>query len=212
MKKLIFIIVFLTSLCDAQIKDLNRLHYYSKGSFEYSFFFNIGSSSTEIKENIAPFGLPSMSSENEADDIHLHIGASAGYYFLNNFSLDPELDINLTGEYSSYVVIGNLSYSFSSPTNNITPFIKAGYGWGKLKNEVYSSRDAESDGFKVINSAAGLKVRYTENMIFKVEINYRILLSSIESTNIFSPDNYIKIKSDISINTISLSLGISVLL
>jgi outer membrane protein W len=215
MKKIIFIIIVLIcSFCYAQRNEISKHQYYKQGDFEFSFSVNIGNSSSEFKETTEYSGSPAYYNNFSGEDLYIHLGASAGYYFVNNLSFEPELDIDLTVENSLFVIIGNLSYTFFNPANNIFPYVKVGYGWSNYKindSYYYSAGSFASDDYKIINAAAGLKFRYSSAMALKMEVNYRVMNTTVSST--YSDPSYSQSnKTEINISIISLSIGLAVLL
>jgi len=211
MKKIILLIFILGTVCNAQIKDISRQQYFNKGDFEFTFSLNIGSSSINNKSTYRYTGSPVNNTESSYKELYFHLGAAAGYYIIDNLSVEPELDINLSFDNSSFLVIGNLCYSFSKPASNVSPFVKIGYGWSEYKAEpYYYGGSFDYEDYKIINTGGGLKIRYSGNMMLRMEINYRILSTSASFTS-HEPDYSSSSKTDINISVISFSLGIIIL-
>lgn len=201
--------MFSISVSNAQITDLKRSKYFIQGSFEFSFFTNIGISTANINETLESTGFYAENIENKEEEDVFQIGASAGYYFLDKLSFEPQVDVNLTSTYTSFALVGNLSYSFTKAASNIVPFIKIGYGWSGYKNDGLGDTE-DSKGFTIINTGFGIKKMYSKDTIFKIEINYRILNASV-STRYIILENYHLKTSDINMNVFSVSLGVAFL-
>jgi hypothetical protein len=211
MKK-IFLILFLPALiCSAQIRDLYKEQYFNKGDFEFAFFTNIGRSSIQNKITSQSTGSPESNSEFTNEGFHSHIGVAAAYYVVNNLSIEPELNIALFSENSSFSVIGNLNYTFSKPASNVSPFLKLGYGWSEYKKEsYYYGRSFDAEDYMIINAGAGFKVRYSGYLFLRMEVNYRIQTSSV--TEKYQDPYYSSTsKTDITITIISISIGTVIL-
>lgn len=209
MKKAILIFLFPLFLCGAQIKDLNEQQYFNKGDLEFALFSNLGKYYVNSKSSNQFTGNPINNSEYSYNEFYAQLGVSAGYYIINNLSIEPELNLDLTHDNASVFVIGNLNYTFSKPGSNVNPFLRIGYGWGDYTNGAYFyGASNESEDYKIINTGGGIKVRYSNSIMFRLEVNYRIM-SNTTSESYQYPGYSSSGKTETSISIISLSFGTS---
>jgi hypothetical protein len=200
------IILFLIGDCFPQVKEISKLQYFKQGDFEFSISVNAGNNTQEFKTTNYP---DAINSQYKTEDIYIHLGASVGYYIIDNLSIEPEFNMELFFENLNTMFIGNLCYTFYKPLNNVYPYIKIGYGWAEYTNSYNYYLISSSDNYRIINSGLGLKFRFSSSAMFKTEINYRNLTTSFSTTN---PFNTGSIKTEISSDIFSFSVGISVLI
>lgn len=198
----------------AQVNEKSERQFYKQGDWEFGFSANIGGSSKKTKgTDTYGYNDGSQSSTYTYDynekGIYIHLGASTGYYIIDGFSIEPELNLNLSLGGFSVSMLGNLCYTFYIPQKNIYPYLKLGYG---LSNDAKNSNGLfESLNLKTINAGAGLKFMYFPGMAFKMEINYR----NLSGSNTYSySDQYSSSLNNYKITTsvIAISVGISILL
>src|SRR3989304_9781174 len=198
----------------AQVNEKSERQFYKQGDWEFGFSANIGGSSKKTKgTDTYGYNDGSQSSSYTYDynekGIYIHLGASTGYYIIDDFSIEPELNLNLSLGGFSVSMLGNLCYTFYIPQKNIYPYLKLGYG---LSNDAENSNGLfESLNLKTIHAGAGLKFMYFPGMAFKMEINYR----NLNGSNTYSySDQYSSSSNDYKITTsvIAISVGISILL
>jgi len=211
---LILAIFLIITSSYAQVNEKSERQFYKQGDWEFGFSANIGGSSKKTKEtNTYSYNDGSQSSTYTYDynekGIYIHLGASTGYYIIDDFSIEPELNLNLSLGGFSVSMLGNLCYTFHLPQKHIYPYLKFGYG---LSNDAKNSNGLfESLNLKTINAGAGLKFMYFPGMAFKMEINYR----NLSGSNTYSySDQYSSSSNNYKITTsiIAISVGISILL
>jgi len=216
MRKIVLLLISLliTYSSSAQVKEIKGRQSFNQGDFEISFYTNLGKYSSSTKEISTYSGSQPYESSYSDGSIYLQVGASVGYYILNGWSIEPELDINLSFDGTSTSLLGNLCYTFYIPRKNIYPYIKLGYGLSNYHAGHYSNNSEglfESLDYKTLNAGAGLKFKYSSGLALRMEINYRNLSGSNSyyySDQYYSTSN----KSETTISIISLAIGISVLL
>jgi hypothetical protein len=210
----ILIIFLISSTGYAQVIEKLERQFYKQGDWEFGFSANIGGSSKKTKgTNTYGYNDGSQPSiytyDNNEKGIYTHLGISTGYYLIDGFSIEPELNLNFNFEGFSVSILGNLCYTFYFPQKNIFPYLKLGYGMsnnGDNSNGLFESLD-----FKTLNAGAGLKFMYFSSLALKMEINYR----NLSGSNTYSySDQYSSSSSKYEITTsvISISIGISILL
>jgi len=199
------IIVFFLSavVCNAQIKNLSDNQYFKQGDFEISFSAGIGSNNMKNKSSFYSSESPEYIYEYSEEEPYIQLGVTAGFYIINNLSIEPELDIELTLDNSSYLLIGNLSYTFFNRSGIFT-YIKAGYGRSTYQN--FNSED-----YNIINAGAGLKLRYTDTIALKFEVNYKHMSTAVSSSAVDPYGIQSVNKNEISMKIISLSAGFAIL-
>lgn len=199
------LLLFISVNVDAQFKELSSQQFYNSGDVEIGFSINIGKFSTKMNINRSSPDFVYFQNPIKEEDIYFHIGANAGYYILPGLSIEPELNINFSNDYSLAIIIGNLSYTFFTPLKNISPYIKLGYGFAGYNSEdFFDASNSEFDKYDIFNSSAGIKIKYSSTLFMKLEVNYRYLQTSGKA-------GYDPADIDISKNIISLSFGVSVL-
>lgn len=190
MKRIFLIIILINSFTNSytQIRELSSTTKYKSGDFEFGVFMNIGRS-TSIWGSEA--------------NLYFHLGGSVGYYIINKLSFEPEVNFNFSEENSLLIAVGNLSYTFYSPIKDVCPYIKVGYGLTKTGEYNYYYDSQVSSWYNIINTGVGIKIKYTESMAFRTELNYRNMNTNLESAD----GARVEINKDI----ISLMFGISIL-
>lgn len=190
MKRIFLVIILIITFTDSysQIRELSSTNKYKSGDFEFGVFMNIGRST---------------SIWNSEANLYFHLGGSVGYYIISKLSFEPEVDFNFSSENSLLIVLGNFNYTFYSPLKDVSPYLKIGFGLTKTGEFNYYYDSQEPDWYKIINTGAGIKIKYTESLAFKIELNYRNLNTDIESAE----RARVKLNKDI----ISLMFGISIL-
>ena len=215
MKRISFLLIIFmcTNTSIAQVSENSERRFYKQGNFEIGFSGGIGISSQQNK-NSYTYGfsndsLQTYMYENSTNGVYTQLGISLGYYIIDGLSFEPEFNLKLNYGAFGIAMTGNLCYTFNLPQNNIYPYLKLGYG---LSNDLDNSSGAfESLNFKTINAGAGLKIKYSSGMAFRLEINYRNLNRSLTSTY---SDEFLSSSNgnETTISIIAVLLGVSVIL
>jgi len=203
MKKILLslIIIFVSSL-SAQVKNISERQYFRQYDWEVTSSISLGLSGTSI-ENTLPDYYGYGSGDEE---FYSEISLSLGFFILDGFSFEPELEYNFFSEDATFSLIANVSYTINIPRKSIYPYFKVGYGKSGYTAYNYGYSPDNSEGLfesldaNVINAGAGLKIIQSSTFAMRLELNYKYI-SYNQTVNTPYADTY-----DISTKTSALSI------
>ena len=145
------------------------------------------------------------------------LNASFGYYFIDGFSLEPQLGLLvLEGSAPSQSVLVNLSYSTRIADSNVALFGRAGYGMGNSFSfpsfGTVPVRVSTKWDVTVVNVGAGIKFLFSEVIAFRAEATYRRESSPSNIPPIDLGGGAVIGRPDVVLANIGIQLGFSVLL
>lgn len=199
-----------------QVREIETRTYFMRGDFNFNFASNIGvgfsnQTTKQIIQYTSPYDTTysEYTFTSEGRPFIFLVTASFGYCIIDGLTIEPELDINLSGDEASISIAGNISYTFHVTKKKILPFVKIGYGISNYYGSDnysggYDSRSNAMDT-KLINAGAGLRYLYSSGMALLFEINYRNYSSSHLDSN---EDYYYKTTKESEFNMYSLSITI----
>jgi hypothetical protein len=170
----IFIIIFLTTPLNAQVKNISDRQKFQQFDWECAAAFSLGLSSTST-ENSAHNYYGNNSGNGE---FYSEISLALGFFILDGLSIEPEIDYNFFEGDATLSIIGNISYTINIQRKKIYPFFKVGYGISSYtvnRYNYYGGSDGlfESLDAKVINAGAGLKIVQSSSFAMRIELNYK---------------------------------------
>ena len=143
-----------------------------QGAWELSLSRTFGSVSTST-ETSGSFGSSSTDSEAEG---YLTLALRPGFFIIDGLALEPEiLWTAIEGEPPSFMLSGNLAYTFSIPESRVLPFVLAGYGTGNAIPlfQTLLFRSSDKLDISVLNIGGGLKVLIAERVAIRTEYRYQ---------------------------------------
>ena len=139
---------------------------------------------------------------------YLQLGVIPAYYIYKGLAIEPELNIfTIEKMKPTYLVIGNLSYTFAIENSNIFPFIRAGYGLSNgIQFPVNEGVTRLSNKFDIgiLNLGGGIKILMSKSFLFRAELNYRMFNQT--------DDTYPGFKVTNKFTSVAMLFGFSVLL
>ena len=226
MKKIILLSVIIPAMyIHPQVREIESRTYFKQGDIEANISTNLGvgfstTNSTNTYKNYnyydSSYVTETYKSEYSDRPFNFLITASIGVCIFDGLNVEPEVDLNLFGgEEVSISLLGNLTYNFSIPKQNVFPFIKIGYGVSNYFFDYdynYSSGAGNNSlDTKIINAGAGLKLVYSSGMAMKLEINYKHY--SYSNSNSYGDQYYQNsYESDTVMDALTISIGYSILL
>jgi hypothetical protein len=169
MKKsaLVFLIFFLTASVTAQVTDLSERQHFEGGDWEALIAVALGlsASSTESSNFYPSYG--------EDKQFFFELSVTPGFYIIDGLSLEPELDMKLFGT-SSLSLIGNISYTFHIPGEEVYPFLRIGFG----KSSFMCEDSFGSFNSNVFSAGGGLKIIQSASFAVRLEVNYKRFISN----------------------------------
>ncbi len=199
--RILFVLLTIAAIQSVQAQTENTL--FAKASWELNFTGSLGSIESSEEMTSAYYQNGSFSESRK----YFELGIIPAYYLIDGLAFEPEVNI-LTVESikPSFLLIGNISYTFNVKSSYLFPFLRAGYGvTNSFQIPVTGdlSRASEKMDIGVINLGAGLKTLLSENILLRTELNYRKYS--------YSQDE-MYYKYTLSLSSVALVFGVSVLL
>jgi hypothetical protein len=197
--------MLLTSKNFPQVTKIPERLYFNQFDWEVTTSLSLGLSKSTYDINPEPdYGYYNSSNENSFfSESSLYIG----FYILDGFSVEPEINFNFLTDNSSLSIIGNVSYTFSFPRKKNFLFIKIGYGKSGFSPSDYYSYNYEDEGLfesldaGVFNASLGMKLVSSSTNAIRIELNYK----RFNNSETFH-DPYLLNQSQIDISTDAISL------
>lgn len=178
---------------------------FDQGSWELNFAGSLGSVKSSVEYSSSYYDY--YNNSDSESQTYFQLGVIPAYYLIEGLSVEPEISIlAIEKTEPSFLLIGNLAYTFKIESNRFYPFIRAGYGiTNAFQFPVNGSltRLSNSMDIGVLNLGAGLKTQLTESVLLRTEVNYRKFS--------YSEDGAMSSYS-LDLSSVSLLFGFSVLL
>lgn len=165
---------------------------FSSGKLELGLSGSLGSIKTE-SEIKSSYSNSSFISKNSDTKNYFQLSLMPSIFIIYGLSIESEIDLFILEKSKpAFSLIGNVNYTFDIGQPQVAPFVKAGYGLSnsvKLPiNSGIANRVSDTFDIPIINFGAGAKIFISQSVLFKSEINYRIL--SYSYTNTYKSGNY----------------------
>ena len=173
----VLIVIFLSSSLNAQIINISERQYFKQFDWEVTSSIALGLSGTSIENTLPDYY--GYGSGNE--EFYSEISLSLGFFILDGFSFEPELDYNFFSDDATFSLIANVSYTINIPRKSIYPYFKVGYGKSGYTAYNYGYSPDNSEGLfesldaNVINAGAGLKIIQSSTFAMRLELNYKYI-------------------------------------
>jgi hypothetical protein len=182
---------------------------FTKGSKEISVSGSLGSYTYTRK---SPGG-----SSSSRDYQYFTVYLSPGYYITNGLSVEPEVAYLFQKDNTpAQFYLLNLSYTARLGEGKTGLFFRAGYGMGNSMiftgNNDIPLQLTKSMDVKIINAGAGLKVLLNENVLARIELNYRVNSYSDDSYYYYYPYGPSSGRYEYTYSNVSLIFGFAYLL
>lgn len=200
--------LFLSTTIFAQVyQDNDRA--FKQGSWELNLSGDMGSQSSTYKYEESGYSI-----ENTTDLSYFQLHIIPGYYFVDGFSFEPELDfLFIEDTEPSFSILPSLSYTYKLPDKSkLALYVRAGYGLSNSYNYFgVLVRASNSLNVGIINLGAGIKFLATDNFCLRAEINYKRTSHTEEETYNYGLGEY-SYKTTSTLSNTRLLLGVSVIL
>ncbi|MGD0337957.1 MAG: outer membrane beta-barrel protein [Bacteroidota bacterium] len=146
---------------------------FMQGDWELTMSGALGQYTTKTTTSMNSWNYGNESKENFAT-----ISLTAGYYFIDWLSLEPEVNLfAYEGGQPGESVLLNLSFTYPLEHSIVAPFIRGGFGLGNAGfitgNLPFSSFVSDKFDVKTFNAGAGVKLLIAQSVALKIELNYR---------------------------------------
>jgi len=106
------------------------------------------------------------------------LNLSVGYYFISGLSVEPQIGfVAIEKSFPSQSTLLNISYTRLIPSSTVALFARVGYG---ISNSLsppmlafVPTRISNKWDVHVLNAGAGTKILIKENVVLRLELNYR---------------------------------------
>jgi hypothetical protein len=191
MKTLIILIVTLCTVSFVQAQDIDissksakvrigdvdisiKKAPFMQGDWELSMTGTIGKSTNTTTSTAA-----SYSWGDESSKMYGTLSLTAGYYIIDQFSVEPEINyFAYEGAPPGESILLNLSYTYPLKHSIVALFIRGGYGLGNATSFLgipdVIIRSSDNFDVKTYNAGAGVKLIIAQNVALRIEMNYRL--------------------------------------